>query len=177
MIAATTAMAVQNVYSTDDDASNEEEADTKPHAKPDINLVAKPPLRSIQEVTSPANDSGATPSPAAEDEKNEPGSQSDVDRNSDSKEEEEEKKDKKEKSANADNQIMSPEPSTGTQSMGSLEGFRTQHEPTPKMIEKRKTAPAKFSLMGVSFEKSPNKNQPEKKPSGLYIPSYSKEEK
>jgi hypothetical protein len=168
MIAATTAMAVQNIYSSDDDASNEEEA---VDAMPDVKADVKPSLKSIQELTSHAageetsgsgNKAAAAAAAAAG--------------NSDS--EEEEKKDSEEKFAHVDN-LMSPEPSTGTQSVGSLEGLRTQHEPTPKIsVKKKAAAPAKYSLMGVSFDKTPKKNlSGGKKPSGLYIPTYSKEDK
>jgi len=179
MIAATTAMAVQNLYSSDDDASYEGEDDGA-DAKPDVKLDNKPNFKSdvqvqpysksnsIQEVASRADDSVAT---ETGEEKIGEGNNTSALQNSDS--ESEEKKDSGEKS-NQVNDIMSPEPSTGTQSLGSLDGLRTQHEPTPKLLFKKKaTAPAKYSLMGVSFDKTPKKKESEKKkPSGLYIPKY-----
>ena len=168
MIAATTAMAVQNIYSSDDDASYEDE--DAADAKPDVKSM-KPDVRpSIQEVTSRADESGIVGTEKAGSDNNAAAA-----RNSES--EDEEKKDSEEKFDHANN-LMSPEPSTGTQSLGSLEGLRTQHEPTPKpSFEKKAAAPAKYSLMGVTFDKTPKKSQSEKKPSGLYIPKYSKGDK
>lgn len=166
MIAATTAMAVQNIYSSDDDARNEKEsADANPDVKPDVKADVMSSLKSIQDVTSHAAGEETTGS-----------GKRDTAGGCDS--EEEEKKDSDEKSVHADN-LMSPEHSTGTQAVGSLEELRTQHEPTPKMsVKKKAAAPAKYSLMGVSFDKTAKKNQSEgKKPSGLYIPKYSKEDK
>jgi len=165
MIAATTAMAVQNIYSSDDDASYEDE--DAADAKPDVKSM-KPERPSIQEVTSRADELGVAGTGKAESGNNAAAAA----RNSES--EDEEKKDSEEK-FHANN-LMSPEPSTGTQSLGSLEGLRTQHEPTPKPFEKKAAAPAKYSLMGVTFDKTP-KSQSEKKPSGLYIPKYSKGDK
>lgn len=185
MIAATTMAAVQNEYSSDEDdytsddqkpeakpdvkpsvksmeeekssADNDFDASKKPAAKPD---AVKSDAKADQEVTSPADGSA----PVSSNDKNEPANS----------EEEEEKKDTEERSVRANNDLMSPEPSTGTQSLGSLDGLRTQHEPTPKTDAKKKASgPGKFSLMGAVFENTPKKNQ-EKKPSGsgLYIPSY-----
>lgn len=176
MIAATTAMAVQNLYSSDEDASYEEDdaADTKPDVKSDVkpNLHVQPSADSKpnQEVASRKDDSGGTGS--GEDKVGESNNTSALQHNNS---EGEEKKESEEKS-NQVNDIMSPEPSTGTQSLGSLEGLRTQHEPTPKLSFKKKAAaPAKYSLMGVSFDKTPKKETEKKKPSGgLYIPKYSK---
>ena len=177
MIAATTAMAVQNLYSSDEDASYEEDdaADTKPDVKSDVkpNVQVQPSADSkpSQEVASRKDDSGGTGS--GEEKVGESNNTSALQHNNS---EGEEKKESEEKS-NQVNDIMSPEPSTGTQSLGSLEGLRTQHEPTPKLSFKKKAAaPAKYSLMGVSFDKTPKKKETEKKkPSGgLYIPKYSK---
>ncbi len=157
MIAATTAMAVQNMYSSDDDASYEEEV-VPVDAKPDVKLI-KP--KSIQ--------SRADESDATGDEMAGTGNNASAVRNNI---EDEGRKDNEEKSDQANNP-MSPEPSTGTQSLGSIDGLRTQHEPTPKpSLKKKAAAPAKYSLMGVSFDKTPKKKQSEKKPSGLYIPKY-----
>ncbi|KAL7447979.1 hypothetical protein ACHAWC_000251, partial [Mediolabrus comicus] len=188
MIAATTMAAVQNAYSSDEDdyTSDDQKPEAKPDVKPSVKsmeeenssadhdsdaskkLAAKPDAvksdaKAGQEATSPADGSA----PASSNDKNEPAT---------SDEEEEEKKDMEEKSARADNHLMSPDPSTGTQSLGSLDGLRTQHEPTPKTVVKKKASapgPGKFSLMGAVFENTPKKNQ-EKKPSGsgLFIPSY-----
>jgi hypothetical protein len=44
-------------------------------------------------------------------------------------------------------------------------------------VKKAAAAPVKYSIMGLSFDKTPKKDQPEKKPSGLYIPKYSKDGK
>ncbi len=152
MIAATTKMAVQNMYSSDDDASYEEDeaaSDTKPDVKP------KPKsIQSRADYDATGEETAGTASAAR------------------NKGEDEEKKDSEEKPAHANNPL-SPEPSTGTQSLGSIDGLRTQHEPTPKSSLKKKAAPAKYSLMGVAFDKTPKKKESEKKkPSGLYIPKY-----
>lgn len=183
MIAATTAMAVQNVYSSDEDDYTSD--DQKPEAKPDV----KPSVKSMEDEKSSADhDSDASKKPAAKPDAvksdakaglplvdgSAPASSNDRNEPATSEEDDEEKKDTEEKSARADNHLMSPDPSTGTQSLGSLDGLRTQHEPTPKTVAKKKAAaPGKFSLMGAVFENTPKKNQ-EKKPSGsgLYIPSY-----
>lgn len=187
MIAATTAMAVQNAYSSDEDdyTSDDQKPEAKPDVKPSVKSMeegkstadhdsddskkpaAKPDAvksdaKADQEATSPVDGSA----PASGKDKNEPATSEE--------EEEEEKKDMEEKSVRADNHLMSPDPSTGTQSLGSLDGLRTQHEPTPKTVAKKKaTAPGKFSLMGAVFESTPKKDK-EKKPSGsgLFIPSY-----
>ena len=161
MIAATTAMAVQNIYSSEEEASYEEDdADLKQNAKQDAKPDTKPSSKIPDEKSSATSreKTGNKATAATE--------------NSDSEVEVVEIS--KTKSDDANN-LMSPgERSTGTQSVGSLEGLRTQHEPTPKM-SKRAAAPAKFSLMGVSFDKSAKKKEPEKKSSGLYIPNYSKD--
>ena len=200
MIAATTAMAVQNIYSSDEDASNDEEAsNAKPDLKPDVKGKAdtKPSLKSVQEVTSHANELGAASHSATGDEKTGPDNKIAAAAAGNS-ESDEEKKDSEEKSGQANN-LMSPEPTqsmgslgglrtqqeptpkttAGTQSMESLGGLRTQHEPTPKTSVKKKAAPApaKYSIMGLSFDKTPKKDQPEKKPSGLYLPKYSQDDK
>ncbi len=164
MIAATTKMAVQNMFSSDDEASYEEEevaADTKPDVKADV----KPGVQSssnAKSIQSPADDD------ATREEIVGTGDNTSAATNNN----EEEKKDREDSPDHAKNPL-SPEPSTGTQSLGSIDGLRTQHEPTPKTSLKKKAAPVKYSLMGVAFEKTPKKNQSEKKkPSGLYIPKY-----
>lgn len=159
MIAATTAMAVQNMYSSDDDASYEEEeiaAVTKPDVKSDVKPIKPKSLqsRADDDATGEETVGGGNEASAA--------------RNNG---EDKEKSDSEEKPDDAN--PLSPEPSTGTQSLGSIDGLRTQHEPTPKpSLKKKAAAPAKYSLMGVTFDKTPKKKQSEKKPSGLYIPKY-----
>ncbi len=173
MIAATTAMAVQKMYSSDEDASYEGEdlADVKP----DVELDVK------SDVKQPSSKSNSVQEQEGGEEKAGEGNNTSALQNRDS--ESEEKKESEDKSSNQVNDLMSPQPSTGTQSLGSLDGLRTQHEPTPKpSIKKKAAAPAKYSLMGVSFDKTPKKKESEtksqesekeqKKSSGLYIPKY-----
>ena len=193
MIAATTAMAVQKMYSSDEDASYEEDdpapADIKPDIKADAksNVKVQPSLKSNSVQEQEGGASRADNSGAAEAEKN--GGDNDTSALQNSENESEEKKESEDKSSNQVNDLMSPQPSTGTQSLGSLDGLRTQHEPTPKpSVKKKAAAPAKYSLMGVSFDKTPKKKESsetksqesekkslesdKKKPSGLYIPNY-----
>ena len=75
----------------------------------------------------------------------------------------------------------SPDRSTADQSTCSFEGLRTQPttqqpSPKPKAPNGKKSATAKFSLMGTVFEnQKKKKDQPAKKKSGgLYIPTYSR---
>ena len=185
MIAATTAMAVQKMYSSDEDASYEEEdpADVKPDVKADVksNMQVQPPSKSNSMQEQEGGASREDNFGSAEAEKNGGDNGTSALRNSESASEE--KKESEDKSSNQVNDLMSPQPSTGTQSLGSLDGLRTQHEPTPKpSVKKKASAPAKYSLMGVSFDKTPKKKESEtkspesekekKKSSGLYIPKY-----
>mmetsp|Transcript_26638 Transcript_26638/g.48008 ORF Transcript_26638/g.48008 Transcript_26638/m.48008 type:complete len:269 (-) Transcript_26638:117-923(-) len=74
----------------------------------------------------------------------------------------------------------SPDRSTADQSTCSFEGLRTQPttqqlSPKLKAPNAKKSATAKFSLMGTVFENQKKKDQPAKKKSGgLYIPTYSR---
>lgn len=164
MIAATTKMAVQNMFSSDDDASYEEEevaADAKSHVKTDVKPDVQSSTKS-KSIQSRANDD------ATGEETVGIGNNASTARNNG---DDEERKDSEEKPDHAN--PLSPEPSTGTQSLGSIDGLRTQHEPTPKpSLKKKAAAPAKYSLMGVTFDKTPKKKQSERKPTGLYIPKY-----